>query len=703
MESMRREGIGRRGLALGVLALALVLAPSGAQEQPFVPLRGRLLLDGRTWPGGRARLVPVDDRSWEAPRGAAVEVAADERGDFAVNLTRGPWRVHDAGSWPAGASLRCELRETPHAPGRGLVWIGYATTCRALIHGEDDVLELDVLSPVVVTGRVVDPSGAPASRARVSVERAGRLDPGEVVAPVVECDVGPDGAFSLPVPAWLADHLRASLVARAPGRGLAAASLGLLVDHEDGDVRASAPVTLTLATAPLDCEGRILDLDGQPLACARVWGELRVVDARDPDELAAVPVEVQCDTDGRFGFEGVGGSGWSPRGPAYAVVELNVDTPGFDGGDDVVFGPGVESVLRARRTDLALGGVVLDAAGAPLAGATVIVDRAEQRTGPDGRFEARASELCDLVIRAPGHAPTAQRARLPLSDLSVQLAPAASPLGGRVVDSAGRPLGGREVRVGVHERSQVAPDSVPAVGTVLERSLSSVDPLATAITSADGRFELNDLPPDVDLWIDTDDLPARLTRAGELVTLSLAPVTRVTAAAARAEDGAPLTVNWSVWITSGRRSTSRTYQGTRLAHEEVWAGEVSVTASAPGRVSVRRDGLRATGEALDLGELRLPLRGPGSLRLRVRWPEVPLRQLSVEWTNPSGAQRGDTCGPARFDPSEWVLDGLTPGQQVLRFRAFGLDGERELGALVLHVDVRANGESQAELDLRELR
>lgn len=693
-----------RALPAPLLAVLTLAAAGQAQDPPSEvrELHGTLLLDGRPWPHGSVRLLPVDDRTWSRARGEAIEVVADAHGEFVAPLTGGPWRVYDTPTWPEGASLRCDLREAPHAPGRGIVWVGHATTCRALVYDEDTPLELDVLSPLVVTGRVVDATGSPAPGTQVRAVRPRDVTGDEPAATVTGCEVEADGAFRLLAPAWLAGHPRAALVARAPGHGLAAARLGLVLDGEGG-VTAPSPAMLTLADAPLRCRGVVEDLDGRRVARARVTGELRLVDARHPDDLIGVPIEIGCDEAGEFTFEAVGGSGWRSPGPFFAVVELDAAAPGLEGGEDVVFGPGLESVVRVQRTDLPLAGVVIDEAGSPIAGATVRAGRAEAEVDAEGRFALRAAERCDLVVSAPHHTARALRARLPLTDLVVLLSPIGPPIVGRLLDAAGRPLTGKEVQARPMRQELLAAPPLPAIGAAVDLPLEpSSRPLASAVTGADGSFELRDLPAGVDVVVDAVAHPGLVAQAGARVTLALAPETLVLATAVRAEDGAPLPVSWHLGVTAGRHHLSATAEGDRLVHTVRWPGEVFVSASAPGRLVVRRGPFTADGGTIDLGALRLPLHVPGGVRLTVRWPDVPLDGLTVEWTDPDGTARGDWYEPARTPASTWLIDGLAPGTVELRFTALTWD-HRQLGPVEKRLELAAGAETAAELDLRGLR
>ncbi|MCO5166935.1 MAG: carboxypeptidase-like regulatory domain-containing protein [Planctomycetes bacterium] len=692
-------------LRLAVLLVAFA-APAPARDEPTrVP--GELLLDGRPWPGGRARLVQVDRETWKVQTGHEVEVVADEDGAFVVALDdRGPWRVHEAPGWPEGASVRCQS-DTPRAPGRLLFFVGSADSCRVALVGASTPLVLELVSPIPIEGVVIDEAGAPVASARVEAFACPGLDrrPSRVVA---SRPVAPDGRFVLPVPAWL-EGGRGLLVAGAPGLAQAGASLGLARD-EEGTFQSPAPVTFVLGACPVACEGVVQDLDGRRLAGVPVLAELRLVDVCQREETVGLHLDLVSDAEGRFQFEAPGGSGWSSVGPAFARADLRVEADGQEAWADATFGPGLGPVvLEVEREGLPLAGVVLDAAGRPLPGARVLVGRTEARTDAAGRFALTGRERCDLAVLATGHAPRALRARLPAEDLVVRLTPAGPPITGRLLDAAGAPLAGKPVMARAWPEYTLEDGRLievlpawPEVGVAVERPPASVLPdgvMAEALTRSDGSFTLGDLPPDAELIVEAPDVASTRARSGAAVELQLPPPTTVRARAVRAENASPLPVRWSAEVHLARGYRTETLEGSELEREVVGT-ELRLWISAPGRVSVWRV-VALTGGTLDLGVL--PLGIAGTVDLTVRWPEAPVRFVSVEWTGPAGERGGDGLeAPRHVDTVTARLEGLLPDAVELRCWAYTVDGRR-LGPVDLRVDVRAGVTTPVEVDLRGLR
>lgn len=653
------------------------------------------------------RLVQVDRETWKVQTGREVEVVADEDGAFVVALDdSGPWRVHEAPGWPEGASVRCES-DTPRAPGRELFFVNSADTCRAAIVGASTPLVLELISPIPVEGVVVDEAGAPVASARVEAFDCPGLDrrPSRVVA---SRPVAPDGRFVLPVPAWL-EGGRGVLVAGAPGLARAGASLGLEQD-EEGTFQAPAPVTFVLGAGAVACEGVVQDLDGRPLAGVPVLAELRLVDACQREETVGLHLGFVSDAEGRFRFEAPGGSGWSSVGPAFARADLRVEADGQRARADATFGPGRRpAVLEVERQGLPLAGVVLDAVGRPLPGARVLVGRTEVRTDAAGRFALTGRERCDLAVLAPGHAPRALRARLPAQGLVVKLAAAGPPITGRLLDAMGSPLADKPVMVRAWPEYALEDDRLievlpawPEAGVAVERQPASALPdgvMAEALTRGDGSFTLGGLPPDPELIVEAPDVASTRATPGSAVELRLASPTIVRARAIRAEVASPLRVGWSAEVHLARGYSKQTLEGSELEREVVGT-ELRLWLSAPGRVGAYRV-VALTGGTLDLGDLPLPLAGAADLT--VRWPEAPTRWVTVEWTGPSGEERGEGIeGPGRGDVVAARLEGLPPGEVELRCWAYTVDDQR-LGPVRLRVDVRAGVTTPLEVDLRELR
>ena len=187
---------------------------------------------------------------------------------------------------------------------------------------------------VVFQGRVVDPEGKPCPGARIYFGYYWETHDDKPAA--LRATSGPDGRFRFSVEKALFDHIRnrgpepwneARLLAVAPGFGLG------LSDSKEPD--ASHDVTLKLVLDEVPITGRLLDLEGRPVAGALVgvdWisaspsGSLNpwIEEARAGKEVSHVlerqhlPVEVffganrspiprvRTNQEGRFRIEGVG-------------------------------------------------------------------------------------------------------------------------------------------------------------------------------------------------------------------------------------------------------------------------------------------------------------------------------------------------------------------------------------------------------------
>ena len=121
---------------------------------------------------------------------------------------------------------------------------------------------------IEVHGRVVDPDGRPVAGANV---RTAYLD--REIKPALEATSGPDGRFFMRVPPWRRDSAVRQgdamfpwVVASAPGFGPGWAS----AVREPGG---SGEVAIRLVTDGPPIEGRIVDLEGRPVAGARVKAE----------------------------------------------------------------------------------------------------------------------------------------------------------------------------------------------------------------------------------------------------------------------------------------------------------------------------------------------------------------------------------------------------------------------------------------------
>jgi hypothetical protein len=175
-----------------------------------------------------------------------------------------------------------------------------------------------------ISGRVVDRAGKPVAKATILVPR---WEPGwEVVVKEELAMTDVNGHFRCVVPPP-GQHLRAfdnrQLVARA--RGFAAAWVVM------GEVDSSRPVVFRLGTAKIRVRGRVLTLEGKPIANASVnVGGVTVLNEKDglkglyqcwnaryrgegwPEKhlfftsVAGLPDKLTTDAQGRFEIDGVG-------------------------------------------------------------------------------------------------------------------------------------------------------------------------------------------------------------------------------------------------------------------------------------------------------------------------------------------------------------------------------------------------------------
>ncbi len=191
---------------------------------------------------------------------------------------------------------------------------------------------------VTITGRVLDPTGKPVAGAAIRLDYYAYFEADPPGSPIPSATSGPDGRFSLRssrLPFDAAAEGRAKravrILASAPGFGPAWASPGARSDalHE---------VTLRLSPDDLPILGRVVDLEGRPIAGASIrtttaWvppgDDLSawIEGARDRGDsvwvgLDQTPLELAAATgpDGRFRLDGIGRE---------RVVDLLISGPGI--------------------------------------------------------------------------------------------------------------------------------------------------------------------------------------------------------------------------------------------------------------------------------------------------------------------------------------------------------------------------------------
>jgi protocatechuate 3,4-dioxygenase beta subunit len=286
-----------------------------------------------------------------------------------------------------------------------------------------------------------------------------------------------DGLFAVPLPA-AARRQKVVLVAEDGRR------LETWVEPPKKDEK--GPQALILPALEI-VAGRVVSaLDGRPVAGALVWG-------RDP---------------GAFRRSGADG-GYRIEQPPGIQTWVQAAAPGYfsasgEGGQH-------QGPTLALEPALAVGGVVVDEAGRPVAGvevrampqmagprrdAAVFQSGGTARTSPAGRFRVgtlAAGVGHDLRLSKTGFAPgTAEIPPLepgrPAPDLRLVLRQGRTGFG-RIVNQSEEPVAGAQVTLSVEPSGDMR--------SSLRRmfSLGGLSSDATsAVTGADGRFEIRDLP-----------------------------------------------------------------------------------------------------------------------------------------------------------------------------------------------------------------
>jgi RNA polymerase sigma-70 factor (ECF subfamily) len=272
-----------------------------------------------------------------------------------------------------------------------------------------------------------------------------------------------------------------------------------------------------LVVAPsVTLAGLVEDENGAPLRGARVKLEIPqgyllemhvVLDAsRERDFLA------ETDEDGRFRLEdapSVAGATVVTRLDGFRASERNV--PSVDTEDLRITLRPLDAGQRALR------GEVVDAAGAPVAGASVAAGLTILRTGPDGRFlfDPETSRSADEVLAIlVGYAPARLRATTSPDGpvwpeyAVLRLQGETRSIAGRVVDEDGEPLEGMRVWLAAptllgldEERMPIQVESVlagfPSKGELERDGGAAADSGHTfwgwVATDAEGRFRLEGL------------------------------------------------------------------------------------------------------------------------------------------------------------------------------------------------------------------
>jgi len=422
--------------------------------------------------GARVELVARCDA--QHPRGAAAGLPGLERVlDRGASGADGGFRL-GVGGRAALAPLELRVEAEGFAALRRAAWVGVETR-----------VELGV--PGRASGRVEDAAGEPVAGARVEAWPGGTSSAGSVsVAPPAVATDG-EGRYRL--------------------AGLAAGPWRIAVRAEgfvewsrfvrvDAGAERRADAVLERGTA---VRGRVTDgRSGEPLAGARV--------GFPPDGLAVV-----ADADGRYAAAGLpltgaaGGLSASIAARGYGAFQFPLAGLTPEGREQDFF------LLPGRRAR----GRVVDAAGEPVEGAQVVAgasyvdgagivqsDWIAAVTDPAGRFELadlRAEARHTLVVVSERHAtavldfPVEELALGALDFGDVELERPGR-LAGRVVDDAGRGVGGAIVRLAGEpsRRDDLGPARESDAGYLRGAGLGAG--LVLAIADPDGRFAFERFP-----------------------------------------------------------------------------------------------------------------------------------------------------------------------------------------------------------------
>lgn len=311
------------------------------------------------------------------------------------------------------------------------------------LEGAVDLGTLVLASGVVLEGRVVDTVGEPLAGISIWIggeHRTARFGPWEEEPPDTRTDA--DGRFTS------SEH--------APGeqvRVLATGEGRLPRRSPWFEVPLGEPLELVLPAAAT-VRGVVSGPDGEPVAGASVQLDSSPGEEAVEERLGILlPRSTFCGDDGRFELLGVpaGASTLVAKGPGHLPARLPLsEVP--EGG----LLEGIEVILEAGAT---LAGRVTDRRGAPLADINVQIrkssgfsQRRTVRTNTEGQYELGG--LATGPHLAVARTPQGREQRVSVeimagaNALDFELEPEEGvEIGGRVLDAAGRPVGGAYVRL----------------------------------------------------------------------------------------------------------------------------------------------------------------------------------------------------------------------------------------------------------------
>lgn len=557
---------------------------------------------------------------------------------------------------------------------------------------------------VTLAGRIVSTvDGRPLTGALAWVSE----EPGTLVR------TGSDGAFRLSVPA-------------EPASSIAGAAAGFFEGQAEAGGNRRSP---SLGLKPkLAATGVVVDEAGRGLPGAAVNASL--VPGRRSNMM-----DFSLYRSGGFARSGAGGRFRLPNLAPGAAYDLRVSLPGFASARAEIPAreqgqpaPELKIVLRVGRQAV---GMVLDGSRAGVAGAQVrlrpagssdpiarmraamnpdATDRIEGTTDAKGRYTVShlVPGTYDVTVQARGFAPlTVPGLAIPegqgTTDLgTVVLSPGVT-LEGRVVDPAGQPIEGAEVRA----------EAGAARGMTLR--LLSRDPGAPdAFTAADGSFRLEDRSPGESLDLSVShpsygpgNAPGVKVPTQEPVRIVLQPMTRVSGRTVSKDGkgiaGAEVTLTEMTPMSFGGMSRMRPGNWKRTVTDA--DGAFSFAAVSPGGIEIRAQAPRYQAAELqgieakagqELAGLELLLPPAASVEGRVLSPDgrpVPGAEVTVVQSDSAtgfgfSGLYAQTDGDGRYN-----LEGVPPGARTLEAKA---DGYRRA---VRDLEVTAGAANTADLTL----